>query len=266
MTMPFILDRDRMVTPAEQFAPSRAAEPTPSTAGLGWCLRIGDTLPDFEADTTHGRLRYRDWAAGHWTVFFSHPAAFTGVCTSEVLSLADAEGDLEERGIKVMSISTSALDEQRAWCADIAASFGIDVPFPMAADPSGGLSEILGMLDGTGLSQAPVRKTYIVDPDMQVRMIMEYPQAVGRSTAEILRAVDALQAHDRIGAATPADWCPGDDYMLTTRLTQRLDAQETLRFVRPVTSYLSLVSKRIDPRHAGRPALYSVTATEEDTP
>lgn len=251
MTMPFILDTEQR---SEVHVPSSAPVRLMSSYP-----RLGDTLPDFEANSTIGDLQFYDWAQGHWTLLFSHPCAFSSVCTTEILALSEARYEFQSRNLRPLALSTSPLQDQIAWHRSIEESFDVKVTLPSIADPSGGLCEVLGMLNDSSPNAQAIRKTYILDPQFQVRMIFEYPAAIGRGIDEVLRAVDALQAHDRTGVATPSDWHSGDDYLLPPELRTQLDDVDMLRYVERVTPYLSVVKRALDPHHCGVSRLDRVT-------
>lgn len=179
-----------------------------------WLPQIGDVFPDFSVDTTHGPLRFRDWADGHWVHLFSHPAAFTPVCTTEMVSVASCCEAWKENNVKNMALTGSSLDDQRSWHREIEALFGPHIDFPCAHDPDMQLARLFGMMHDRESTAWPVRKSFLIDPALHVRMIFEYPIHVGRNTEEILRVARALQMRAESGAATPADWCGGDTVII----------------------------------------------------
>lgn len=175
-----------------------------------WMPKIGDLFPNFEASSTEGCLRFYNWAEGQWSVIFSHPAAFTPVCTSEIVALAEARDDFAANGVKLLAISRSAVMEQYKWFRDVEKSYGVTIDFPGVEDVSGCLSDAFGFLHPKELPECPIRKCFVLDPEMRIRMIFEYPAMIGRSTDELLRCIFALQIQAREGVATPADWYPGE--------------------------------------------------------
>lgn len=178
-----------------------------------WLPQIGDIFPDFEATTTEGPLKFFDWADGHWSFVFSHPAAFTPVCATEILSLAQSKDDFERRNVKLLGVTQSSIDVQREWHDGIFKIFGTAIDFPTVADQNMALAKVFGMIHEKESACWSIRKSFILDPQMKIRMIFEYPINVGRSTDEVLRAIDALQACDNLNVVTPADWYPGDAYL-----------------------------------------------------
>ncbi|MEQ8899798.1 MAG: redoxin domain-containing protein [Roseovarius sp.] len=180
--------------------------PSAYRRSVKWLPRIGDTFPNFVADTTQGELDFWDWSENSWTFLFSHPAARTPVCTTELGAISGNKSDFNALGVKVLGLTGSTIEEQRDWHTEIEAFFDTDVWFPTAADPGGQLAALFGMRHDQEHKTWPIRKSFILDPQMRIRMIFEYPIFIGRSIEETLRVVEALQLRDRTGAATPADW------------------------------------------------------------
>ncbi|KAA9007823.1 redoxin domain-containing protein [Histidinibacterium aquaticum] len=174
-----------------------------------WLPQIGDIFPDFTTRSTKGKIDFHEWAEGSWVVLFSHPAAFTPVCTTEIAGFALAEPDFQQRNTKLISMSRSALHVQKHWLKDIESLFGIQVGFPMLEDETGHFSKTFGMIHPHENDQHSIRKTFIIDPALKVRMIMEYPLFVGRGTDEILRVIDALQVQDEFSVGVGGDWQKG---------------------------------------------------------
>jgi thioredoxin-dependent peroxiredoxin len=206
-----------------------------------WLPQIGDIFPNFQASTTEGPLRFNAWAEGHWSFLFSHPAAFTPVCTTEMVSLAAAHADFEARNVKLLGFTASPLQDQRNWHHDISDQFGFHVQFPTVDDHDGELARAFGMIHERESSTWPIRKSLILDPNMRVRMIFEYPIFVGRSTSEVIRAIDALQMVDKHDVATPADWQPGEDYLCSEKHDAAHDLATYGDRLRRLTPYLALI-------------------------
>jgi peroxiredoxin (alkyl hydroperoxide reductase subunit C) len=180
-------------------------------------LRIGDVAPRFSARTTAGDLDLSDYR-GRWLVFFSHPADFTPVCTSEFIALAKAAPRFEEIGCALLGLSVDSLYSHVAWLRAIHELAGVEVPFPVVEDPSMAVGRAYGMLDPSATDSSTVRATYFIDPDGVIRATNWYPMAVGRSVEEMLRTVQALQRAADGTALTPAGWHPGDDVLLPPEL------------------------------------------------
>ena len=217
--------------------------PTGYRRYVKWLPQIGDIFPDFEANTTHGKIDFFDWAEGSWTFLFGHPAPFTPVCTTEMMALALAQEEFADRDVKLFGITCGDLNTQREWHIDIEDRFGCQINFPTAEDVSGCLSRAFSMIHEKESSTWPIRKSFIIDPEMRVRMIFEYPIFLGRSTDETLRCIDALAMVDQYGVATPADWQQDDEYLVTDR-THPLLAQTAKLDQRyqELTPYLKVIS------------------------
>lgn len=186
--------------------------------------KIGDEAPDFIARTTHGRLRLSD-LRGHWVLLFSHPADFTPVCTSEFLAFATAFDQFQALDCALVGLSVDSLPAHLAWIEAIRAQFGVTIPFPIIEDPSMAIARAYGMLDLTAESSATVRTVHVIDPDGIIRAITWYPMSVGRSVAEMLRLLAALQKVSTEDVLTPEGWQPGHDTVLPAVQTQQ-DAAE----------------------------------------
>lgn len=173
-------------------------------------LLIGQTAPDFTADTTTGPIRFHDWIDGDWVFFFSHPADFTPVCTTEMGRTAQLAEQFAARNTKPLGLSTDTVDEHVKWIADVDDTQNTTLKFPIVADPDLEISKLYGMLHPAESDTAAVRSVFLIDPEAKIRLTMTYPMAVGRNFDEILRCIDALQTSDINGVALPADWRPGD--------------------------------------------------------
>ncbi|KEO58897.1 peroxiredoxin [Thioclava indica] len=190
-------------------------------------LRINDTAPDFTADSTAGEIKFHDWVGDGYAILFSHPKDFTPVCTTEFSAVAQLAPEFEKRNTKVMGVSVDSVEEHKKWKADIEKVAGAPANFPIIDDTSLTVSKLYDMLpaeaympDGrTAADSASVRTTFIVGPDKKIRLMIIYPMTVGRNFAEILRALDAVQATDGQPLATPADWVPGQDVIVGLSLT-----------------------------------------------
>jgi len=189
-------------------------------------LRINDVAPDFTADSTAGKLNFHDWIGDSYAILFSHPKDFTPVCTTEFGAVAQLSQEFAKRNTKVMGVSVDSVDDHQKWKQDIEAFAGAPADFPIIDDASLAVSKLYNMLpaeaylpDGrTPADSATVRTVFIIGPDKKVRLMMTYPMTVGRNFAEILRALDALQATDGVPVATPANWVPGEDVIVALSL------------------------------------------------
>ena len=182
-------------------------------------LRIGDKAPDFEAETTLGPIRFHDWAQGSWTFFFSHPADFTPVCTTEMGRTAQLAAEFAARGVKALGMSTDTTEEHCRWIKDVNETQHTTLAFPIVADAERKVAELYGMIHPGEDDTAAVRTVFIIDPNLKVRLTMAYPMTVGRNFAEIIRVIDALKLTDRFPIATPADWTPGGKVIIRTSVS-----------------------------------------------
>ncbi len=200
-------------------------------------LRLGDEAPDFTAMTTDGEISFHDWKKGSWAVFFSHPADFTPVCTTELGRTAALGGDFAKRNTKALAISVDSVEDHNSWVPDIGEVTGSKVNFPIVADPDHTVSELYGMIHPGEGDTSTVRSVFIVDPTDKIRLILTYPKSVGRNFDEIVRVVDALQATDANPIATPADWKPGDRVIVSGTVSTE-DAKTKFQNVEELKPYL----------------------------
>lgn len=190
-------------------------------------LRINDVVPDFEADTSQGPIRFHEWLGDSWAILFSHPKDFTPVCTTEFGAVAKLGEEWKKRGTKVIGISVDGVEEHKGWIKDIASFASCEVGFPIIADEDLKVAKLFDMLpadaylpDGrTPADSATVRAVFIIGPDKQLKLTMTYPMNVGRNFAEVLRALDALQTANGENVATPADWNVGQDVIIPTSVS-----------------------------------------------
>jgi alkyl hydroperoxide reductase subunit AhpC len=191
--------------------------------GQAMGLRINDTAPDFTADSTEGTIHFHDWIGDGYAIIFSHPRDFTPVCTTEFGAVAQLAPEFEKRNTKVIGVSVDSVEDHAKWKRDIEAVAGSPANFPIIDDTSLTVAKAYDMLpaehylpaDGrTPANTATVRTVYIIGPDRKVRLTMTYPMSVGRNFAEIIRALDAVQATDGVPFATPANWVPGQDVIV----------------------------------------------------
>ncbi|GAW34200.1 alkyl hydroperoxide reductase subunit C [Roseovarius sp. A-2] len=193
-----------------------------------WTPQIGDIFPNFNVQSTQGAISFHNWAEGEWIYLFSHPSAFTPICTTELASMAMMLRDFEDAGISVAALSMSGQAETARWVADVEDTFGLDVDFPVMSDPGGRVSREMGLIHPKENAGCTIRKSFIIDPSLKLRMMFDYPALVGRSSEEALRAILALQATDRTSLGVPADWQPDDD--LLARASDCGDADLDVRY------------------------------------
>jgi peroxiredoxin (alkyl hydroperoxide reductase subunit C) len=177
-------------------------------------LRIGDTAPNFSVATTNGDIDFHDWIGDSWSFFFSHPADFTPVCTTEMGRTAQLSSEFAKRNTKPIGLSTDGVKEHLEWIKDVDDTQNTTLEFPIIADPDTKIAELYNMIHPGESETAAVRSVFIIDPNKKIRLTMTYPMSVGRNFDEILRVIDALQTGDKHGIATPADWQPGDKVII----------------------------------------------------
>jgi alkyl hydroperoxide reductase subunit AhpC len=186
-------------------------------------LQIGDTAPDFEAQTTEGPIRFHDWIGDSWAVLFSHPKDFTPVCTTELGYMAKIKPQFDERNVKVIGLSVDPVDKHEGWARDIEETQGAAPNYPIIGDADFSVSKAYGMLssevsgdpgDRTPADNQTVRNVFVIGPDKKVKLILVYPMTTGRNFDEVLRVIDSLQLTAEHKVATPAQWQRGDDVII----------------------------------------------------
>lgn len=203
-------------------------------------IRLGDEAPDFTAETTEGTITFHDWKDGAWTVFFSHPADFTPVCTTELGATAGLKAEFDKRNVKAIAISVDSVDQHNAWAGDIGEVTGNALNFPIIADPERTVSNAYDMLHPNAGDTSTVRSVFIIDPANKVRLTLTYPKSVGRNFDEILRVIDALQLTDKSTVATPANWKAGDKIIVAPTVSTA-DAIEKFGAVEELKPYLRYI-------------------------
>lgn len=177
-------------------------------------LHIGDIAPNFTVASTAGEIDLHKWAGDSWVFFFSHPADFTPVCTTEMGTTALLAGEFESRNVKPLGLSTDTVDEHLAWIADVDETQGCQLTFPILADADLEIAKLYDMIHPDQSETAAVRSVFIIDPTKKIRLVMTYPMSVGRNFDEIIRVIDSLQLADRAKVVTPANWTPGDEVII----------------------------------------------------
>jgi alkyl hydroperoxide reductase subunit AhpC len=186
-------------------------------------LAINDTAPDFEADTTQGRIKFHDWIGDSWAVLFSHPKDFTPVCTTELGYMAKLQPEFDRRGVKIIGLSVDAKGDHEKWADDIEETQGARPTYPMIADADYKVSKLYGMLpadtSGDAKARTPadnqtVRNVFVIGPDKKVKLILVYPMTTGRNFDEVLRVIDSLQLTANHRVATPVNWKQGEDVII----------------------------------------------------
>lgn len=192
-------------------------------------LAIGDTAPDFEAQTTEGKIKFHDWIGDSWAVLFSHPKDFTPVCTTELGYMARIKPEFDKRGVKIIGLSVDPVDRHDEWSKDIKETQGFAPNYPMIGDTDYNVSKLYGMLPAaisgdpskrTPADNQTVRNVFVIGPDKKVKLILVYPMSTGRNFDEVLRVIDSLQLTAKHRVATPAQWKQGEDVILTSAVSE----------------------------------------------
>jgi thioredoxin-dependent peroxiredoxin len=187
-------------------------------------LPIGAVAPDFEAETTQGKIKFHDWIGNSWALLFSHPKDFTPVCTTELGAVAKLKPEFDKRGVKLMGLSVDPVDRHSKWAEDIKETQGVAPNYPMIGDTDYNVSKLYDMLpastSGDPLKRTPadnqtVRNVFLIGPDKKIKLVLVYPMSTGRNFQEILRAVDSLQLTAKHNVSTPADWKQGEDVIIS---------------------------------------------------
>jgi thioredoxin-dependent peroxiredoxin len=190
-------------------------------------LQLGDTAPEFEADTTEGRIRFHDWLGNSWGILFSHPKNFTPVCTTELGTMAGLKGEFDRRNVKILGLSVDPVSDHAKWAQDIEDVTGHAPNYPLVGDHDLQVAKLYGMLPAdagntsqgrTAATNQTVRSVFVVDPNKKIRLLLTYPMATGRNFQEILRVIDSLQLTDKHKVATPANWKQGEDVIIVPAL------------------------------------------------
>lgn len=204
-------------------------------------LRLGDTAPDFQQNSTDGPISFHQWAGDSWVVLFSHPADFTPVCTTELGRTAALSGEFARRGVKPIAVSVDPLEQHGQWVKDINETQNTTVNFPILADADRKVAQLYDMIHPNSLANATVRSVFIIDPKKAIRATLTYPASTGRNFDEILRVIDSLQLTDSHKVATPANWKDGDDVVIVPSLQDPAEiAQRFPKGYKAVKPYLRL--------------------------
>ncbi len=177
-------------------------------------LRLGDTAPDFEQDSSIGHLKFHEWAGDSWVVLFSHPADFTPVCTTELGLTAKLKPEFDKRNVKAIALSVDTADKHAQWIKDIEATQNTVVGFPIIADADRKVAALYDMIHPNQSETMTVRSLFVIDPQKKIRLTITYPMSTGRNFDEVLRVIDALQLTDGYAVATPGNWRDGDDVII----------------------------------------------------
>ncbi len=177
-------------------------------------LHLGDTAPDFTAESTEGTINFHEYLGDSWGVLFSHPADFTPVCTTELGRVAALKPEWDKRNVKVIGLSVDPLDDHKGWSADIEETQGTALNYPLIADPERKVADLYGMVPPAAENNLTVRSVFVIGPDKKIKLTITYPASTGRNFDEILRVIDSLQLTANYQVATPVDWKDGDDVII----------------------------------------------------
>ncbi|EOR96437.1 Alkyl hydroperoxide reductase subunit C-like protein [Arcticibacter svalbardensis MN12-7] len=199
-------------------------------------LRLGDTAPNFTAQTSLGVIDFYDYAGDSWIVLFSHPADYTPVCTTELGATAALKEEFVKRNVKVLALSVDGLTKHEGWIQDINETQGVEIDFPLIADENKEIANAYGMIHPNASDTLTVRSLFIISPDKKVKLMITYPASTGRNFQEVLRVIDSLQLTAKYSVATPADWKEGEDVVVANSIkTEDIDAKfpKGYRIVKP---------------------------------
>ena len=177
-------------------------------------IRIGDTAPDFTADTTEGTIRFHEWLGDSWGILFSHPADFTPVCTTELGAFSKAKPEFDKRNTKLIGLSVDSVESHKRWAGDIGETQGTDLNFPVIGDENHQVADLYDMIHPNANDTLTVRSVFIIGPDKKVKLTLTYPASTGRNVDEVLRVLDSLQLTAQYSVATPVNWTDGDDVIV----------------------------------------------------
>jgi thioredoxin-dependent peroxiredoxin len=224
---------------------------TATTSATTSIPRINDVAPDFTAETTQGTIHFHDWIGDGWAILFSHPKDFTPVCTTELGYMAKLQPEFEKRNVKIIGLSVDPVSSHQKWEGDIEETQGAKVNYPMIGDPQLKVAKLYGMLPAeagescegrTPADNATVRTVFVVGPDKKIKLQISYPMTTGRNFDEILRVIDSLQLTAKHKVATPVNWKPGDDVILTAAVSNE-EAQQKFPGFRTVKPYMRVAKQ-----------------------
>jgi alkyl hydroperoxide reductase subunit AhpC len=201
-------------------------------------LQLGDSAPNFTAETTVGNIDFYEYLGNSWGVLFSHPADFTPVCTTELGKTAALQGEFAKRNVKVLAVSVDPLEKHIGWKSDINETQNVSVEFPMIADENRKVSELYGMIHPNASATATVRSLFIIGPDKKIKLMITYPASTGRNFFEVLRVIDSLQLTANYSVATPADWKQGEDVIVVPAVSTEDAIKKFPKGVKVVKPYL----------------------------
>jgi alkyl hydroperoxide reductase subunit AhpC len=213
-------------------------------------LLLGDTAPNFDIETTEGPINFHDWIGQDWVVFFSHPADYTPVCTTELDYTAKLKDEFAKRGAKAIALSVDSIEDHKGWISDIEETQGVTMNFPIIADPGRTVSDLYQMIHPNADPKLTVRSVYVIDPNKKIRATFTYPPSAGRNFNEVLRLIDSLQLTDEFKVATPVNWSEGEDVIIVPSVSKE-DADalfpEGYETVKPYLRVVKQPTKKTEP-------------------
>jgi alkyl hydroperoxide reductase subunit AhpC len=196
------------------------------TEEVDMALHIGSTAPDFEQDTQEGKVKFHEWAGDSWVIFFSHPADYTPVCTTELGMVSKLRSEFDKRNAKTIALSVDPSDSHAGWIKDIEETQNIKIDYPIVADHDQKVSKLYDMIHDECDPKVTVRSVFFIDPNKKIRAMMTYPPSAGRNFHEVLRVLDSLQLTDNYQVATPVDWKDGDDVVIVPSIKDENELKE----------------------------------------
>ncbi|MEJ0061582.1 MAG: peroxiredoxin [Terricaulis sp.] len=206
-------------------------------------LQLGDIAPDFEADTTQGRIKFHEWLGASWGVLFSHPKNFTPVCTTELGYTAKLKPEFDKRGVKVIGLSVDPLDAHEKWADDIKQTQGTALNFPLIADHDRAVANLYGMIHPNASDTLTVRSVFVIGPDKKIKLTLTYPASTGRNFDEVLRVIDSLQLTAKHKVATPVNWKPGQDVIIVPAVSDEEAREKFPKGWKAPRPYLRIVKQ-----------------------
>lgn len=210
-------------------------------------IQLGQIAPDFEQDSTEGRLRFHEWLGEKWGLLFSHPKNFTPVCTTELGEVAKLRAEWDRRNVKPIGLSIDPVEAHHKWEDDIEETQGASLDFPMIADPDEKVASLYGMIHKDCDPAVTVRSVFVIDPTKRVRLILTYPPSTGRNFHEVLRAIDSLQLTDARSIATPVNWVPGDAVVISPKMSDEEARRQFPQGFKTLKPYLRMVDLQSRP-------------------
>jgi thioredoxin-dependent peroxiredoxin len=206
-------------------------------------LRLGDTAPDFTAETTEGNINFHEWLGDSWGVLFSHPKDFTPVCTTELGAAARLKPEFDKRNVKIIGLSVDPVDSHKNWAADIEETQGQALNFPVIADSQRTVSDLYDMIHPNASDTFTVRSVFVIGPDKKVKLTITYPASTGRNFDEVLRVIDSLQLTAKHSVATPVNWKHGDDVIIVPALSDEQAKEKFPEGWKTLKPYLRVVKQ-----------------------